>query len=174
MQQSGGLLPPTARRRRSLISRVPPGVPLVTSGGFSKLNMVDVAQLVSASDCGSEGRGFDSHHPPHKNRRYLRISPVFMGWMMGVERAKRKQSGGERTERRRWRNKRSERVAAVGRKQACFDRRSFCRAPQQDTSPPVGDSHVPSGTSPKNKIRLRKSGCHFYCAEHRKMLLTQI
>ena len=28
--------------------------------------MVDVAQLVSASDCGSEGRGFDSHHPPHK------------------------------------------------------------------------------------------------------------
>ena len=27
MQQSGGLLPPTARRRRSLISRVPPGVP---------------------------------------------------------------------------------------------------------------------------------------------------
>ncbi len=26
--------------------------------------MVGVAQLVSASDCGSEGRGFDSHHPP--------------------------------------------------------------------------------------------------------------
>ena len=61
MQQSGGLLPPTARRRRSLIERVPSGVPI-----FSKLNMVDVAQLVSASDCGSEGRGFDSHHPPHK------------------------------------------------------------------------------------------------------------
>ena len=30
--------------------------------------MVDVAQLVSASDCGSEGRGFDSHHPPHKRK----------------------------------------------------------------------------------------------------------
>ena len=27
--------------------------------------MVDVAQLVSASDCGSEGRGFESPHPPH-------------------------------------------------------------------------------------------------------------
>ena len=33
---------------------------------FSEVNMVDVAQLVSASDCGSEGRGFDSHHPPQK------------------------------------------------------------------------------------------------------------
>ena len=46
--------------------RVPSGVPLFTSGGFSKLNMVDIAQLVSASDCGSEGRGFESHYPPHK------------------------------------------------------------------------------------------------------------
>jgi hypothetical protein len=26
--------------------------------------MVVVAQLVRASDCGSEGRGFESHHPP--------------------------------------------------------------------------------------------------------------
>ncbi len=26
--------------------------------------MVDVAQLVRASDCGSEGRGFESHLPP--------------------------------------------------------------------------------------------------------------
>ena len=32
--------------------------------------MVDIAQLVSASDCGSEGRGFESHYPPHKNNRY--------------------------------------------------------------------------------------------------------
>ncbi len=28
--------------------------------------MVGVAQLVRASGCGSEGRGFDPHHPPHK------------------------------------------------------------------------------------------------------------
>ncbi len=27
---------------------------------------VDVAQLVRASDCGSEGRGFESHLPPKK------------------------------------------------------------------------------------------------------------
>ena len=40
--------------------------------------------------------------------------------------------------------------------------------------PAVGDSHVLSGTSPKNEIRLHKSGCHIYRAEHRKMLLTQI
>ena len=26
--------------------------------------MVDVAQLVRASDCGSEGRGFEPHYPP--------------------------------------------------------------------------------------------------------------
>ena len=26
--------------------------------------MVDVAQLVRASDCGSEGRGFEAHLPP--------------------------------------------------------------------------------------------------------------
>ena len=29
-------------------------------------NMVGVAQLVRASDCGSEGRGFESLYPPHK------------------------------------------------------------------------------------------------------------
>ena len=27
--------------------------------------VADVAQLVRASGCGSEGRGFDSHHSPH-------------------------------------------------------------------------------------------------------------
>ena len=28
--------------------------------------MVGIAQLVRASDCGSEGRGFKSHYPPQK------------------------------------------------------------------------------------------------------------
>lgn len=28
-----------------------------------------VAQLVRASDCGSEGRGFESHHSPGKSRK---------------------------------------------------------------------------------------------------------
>ena len=43
--------------------------------------MVDIAQLVSASDCGSEGRGFESHYPPHKNT--LRFAEgIFMGWIM--------------------------------------------------------------------------------------------
>ena len=31
----------------------------------NKVHMVDVAQLVSAPDCGSGGRGFESLHPPH-------------------------------------------------------------------------------------------------------------
>ena len=34
--------------------------------------MAGVAQLVRASDCGPEGRGFDSHLPPHYN---IGVSP---------------------------------------------------------------------------------------------------
>ena len=30
-------------------------------------NMVAIVQQVRASDCGSECRGFESHHPPLKN-----------------------------------------------------------------------------------------------------------
>lgn len=41
---------------------------------------------------------------------------------------------GERWERCQWQEERPERVAAVGKEQACFDRRSFCRAPQQERS----------------------------------------
>lgn len=32
---------------------------------FVAANMVDVAQLVRASVCGIEGRGFEPHHLPH-------------------------------------------------------------------------------------------------------------
>ena len=49
-------------------------------------NMVDIAQLVSASDCGSEGRGFESHYPPHKKKRYLSVSLLFICVDMGFER----------------------------------------------------------------------------------------
>ena len=41
---------------------------------------------------------------------------------------------GERGDRRRWRIKGAERVAAVGKKRVSFVMRSFCRAPQQDSS----------------------------------------
>ena len=37
-------------------------------------NMVGVAQLVRASGCGPEGRGFESHHSPHKN--FIFIVPI--------------------------------------------------------------------------------------------------
>ena len=37
--------------------------------------MVDVAQLVRASDCGSEGRGFEPHLPP--KREVSRLSGCF-------------------------------------------------------------------------------------------------
>lgn len=33
--------------------------------------MVSVAQLVRASDCGSEGRGFKSHRSPHSKKKEL-------------------------------------------------------------------------------------------------------
>ena len=49
--------------------------------------------MVSASDCGSEGRGFESHYPPHKNNRYPFGCRLFL-WIMGFERPLRKQSGG--------------------------------------------------------------------------------
>ena len=31
--------------------------------------MVDVAQLVRVTDCGSEGRGFESHLPPKETKQ---------------------------------------------------------------------------------------------------------
>ena len=36
--------------------------------------MEDVAQLVAASGCGPEGRGFESHHSPQKNTGLFAIS----------------------------------------------------------------------------------------------------
>ena len=40
------------------------GVPLNQDPQFRSSYMVDMAQLVSAPDCGSGGRGFESHYPP--------------------------------------------------------------------------------------------------------------
>ena len=46
--------------------------------------MVSLAQLVRASDCGSEGRGFDPHTSPQTNRPkeipsvYWFIIPIFV------------------------------------------------------------------------------------------------
>ncbi len=37
--------------------------------------MVVVAQLVRAPDCGSGGRGFESHHPPKKKGA---LTPFFI------------------------------------------------------------------------------------------------
>ncbi len=42
--------------------------------------MVVVAQLVRASDCGSEGRGFETHHPPKKKRTEFQC--VFFIWLI--------------------------------------------------------------------------------------------
>ncbi len=37
-------------------------------GLFCTPDTVDVVQLVRTSDCGSEGRGFESHLPPHTEK----------------------------------------------------------------------------------------------------------
>ena len=41
--------------------------------------MVGVAQSVRASDCGPEGRGFDSHRPPHTlDSKFLHNTAIFL------------------------------------------------------------------------------------------------
>lgn len=42
----------------------------------SKSDMVVVAQLVRALDCGSRGRGFKSHHPPKQKTQLTRIQLI--------------------------------------------------------------------------------------------------
>ena len=39
--------------------------------------MVGIAQLVRASDCGSEGRGFESHYLPKQNKKLLLAEEAF-------------------------------------------------------------------------------------------------
>ena len=39
--------------------------------------MVDVAQLVRVTDCGSEGRGFESHLPPLNVKASDRVSVTY-------------------------------------------------------------------------------------------------
>ena len=60
--------------------------------GVKKQNMVDIAQLVSASDCGSEGRGFESHYPPHKKQGYHPVPLFFMD--NGIRKAVKKTCRG--------------------------------------------------------------------------------
>ena len=41
-------------------------------------HMVDVAQSVRVTDCGSEGRGFESHLPPKLNKPCNESCEVFL------------------------------------------------------------------------------------------------
>ena len=47
---------------RKLLQNV---IDCVTIFERNRQNMVGIAQLVRALDCGSRGRGFESHYPPH-------------------------------------------------------------------------------------------------------------
>ena len=42
---------------------------------LQSIQMVGVAQLVRVADCGSVGRGFESHHPPGKANRWRIFLP---------------------------------------------------------------------------------------------------
>ena len=45
--------------------------------------MVDVAQSVRVTDCGSEGRGFESHLPPEDNEaRRCRVIDIFLFFIL--------------------------------------------------------------------------------------------
>ena len=46
--------------------------------------MVGIAQLVSAPDCGSGGRGFESHYPPFSFYRKAFIYFYVLGYRQGV------------------------------------------------------------------------------------------
>ena len=54
--------------------------------------MVDVVQLVRASDCGSECRGFESHLPPRtfKKRKAALLSSFFAFIPAGIKKKKKK------------------------------------------------------------------------------------
>ena len=53
--------------------------------------MVDVVQLVRASDCGSECRGFESHLPPRtfKKRKAALLSSFFAFIPAGIKKKKK-------------------------------------------------------------------------------------
>ncbi len=57
--------------------------------------MVDVAQLVRVTDCGSEGRGFESHLPPLKAG--CEVMPrIFFLFVLSCERAPIQQTKKQR------------------------------------------------------------------------------
>ena len=47
-----------------------------------EFHLVGIAQLVSASDCGSEGRGFESHYPP--SLKETTEYPVVLGFYWAI------------------------------------------------------------------------------------------
>ena len=64
-----------------------PSAPTKNSSVFRLFNaeMVDIAQLVSASGCGPEGRRFESDYPPHKEKS-LDFIRAFIFYHTRVER----------------------------------------------------------------------------------------
>ena len=55
----------------------PPDCVTISERSVQKLKVVGIAQLVRALDCGSRGRGFESHYPPH-NTKNRAIATVFI------------------------------------------------------------------------------------------------
>ena len=104
--QRGRALPPRAGPRRTLIKRVPPGVPLFAKQNANKSRLAffyfqqtkhgACSSIGRAPDCGSGRCGFESHHAPHKKAD--RLSPVcFFIWgaVMGLERPTHSKNGGK-------------------------------------------------------------------------------
>ena len=58
-------------------------------------HMVDVVQLVRASDCGSECRGFESHPPPSKKQAEILYAKGFR-FSLYRQKCSRKHTGNVR------------------------------------------------------------------------------
>lgn len=59
----------------------------ISSLSLHSQNTEVVAQSVRASDCGSEGRGFEPHHPPSHKESKIKIksafySPIFFPFIL--------------------------------------------------------------------------------------------
>src|SRR5262245_381385 len=64
-EKAGGNLHPAGNHSAAVMTGRSSGQPcLFLTIAYDSRRTVGVAQLVRASDCGSECRGFESHHPP--------------------------------------------------------------------------------------------------------------
>ena len=117
---------------------------------ISKLYMVGIAQLVRASDCGSEGRGFESHYSPHLLHNALRKQRVmFTKPTLGRSQVVRQRTltpplAGSSPAVPAIFSWLTRKAALDDMPAACRNRRGVCRSKSESSRP----SHFPFGAAP--------------------------